>query len=206
MKSKALPYIILTGQVFLTVAAVTLLNPGCNAKVHIILAGFSFYVAGLMTLNFHLNQMESVCFGNRFIKVIRLMRHEFHNHLQVLFSMIQLKKHQEALKYIEDAVKCDKTINHIYSNLNDPFLICSLLEIVYKFRQKDININVEVLDKNPRLPLFPDFTREMGKYIIKFDKISGNKDIKIILGKTKVEVISKALGKKTAYKIYPFIS
>ena len=91
LKSKALPYIILTGQVFLTIAAVTLLNPGCNAKVHIILAGFSFYVAGLMTLNFHLNQMESVCFGNRFIKVIRLMRHEFHNHLQVLFSMIQLK-------------------------------------------------------------------------------------------------------------------
>ena len=200
MNRKALPYIILTGQVILTVAAVILPNPGHTAKMYVILVGLSFYIAGLMmTINSDFNQNRSLNIGNRFLNISRLIRHEFQNHLQVLFSMIQLKKYQDALKYIEDVVNSDKTINHICYSLTDPIVICCLLEIIYSFRQKDINVTVEVLGESPRLPQLSNFKMEMGKYILQFDKIPGKKDIKIVLRNSKVEVLSNALGIKTTY-------
>jgi len=200
LKRKALPYIILTGQVILTVVAAILRNPGHTLKMYVILAGLSFYIVGLMiTIDSDLNQNKSLNIGKRFLNISRLIRHEFQNHLQVLFSMIQLKKYQDALKYIEDVVNSDKTINHICYSLTDPLLICCLLEIIYSFRQKDINITVEVLDKSPGLPQLSNFKRELQKYILQFDKILGKKDIKIVLKNSKVEVLSNALGIRTTY-------
>lgn len=200
MKRKALPYIILTGQVILTVVAAILRNPGHTLKMYVILAGLSFYIVGLMiTIDSDFNQNKSLNIGKRFLNISRLIRHEFQNHLQVLFSMIQLKKYQDALKYIEDVVNSDKTINHICYSLTDPLLICCLLEIIYSFRQKDINITVEVLDKSPGLPQLSNFKRELQKYILQFDKILGKKDIKIVLKNSKVEVLSNALGIRTTY-------
>jgi|GEM_PF-1873574 hypothetical protein len=192
LKRKVLFFIFLTGQATLTVWAIILSTH--IWKIHFILMGLFFYVASLiMSINFDLNHHATLNVVNRFINVSRSMRHEFRNHLQVLFSMIQLKKYQDALKYIQDVVNSDNTINHIFSNLSDPLLICCLLEIIYSFRQKDIDITVEVLGA-PRLPQLWIVKRKMGKYISQFNKIQGKKDVKIILKNSQVEVLSNALG------------
>lgn len=204
MIKKALLLIILTAQVILTVAAVTVLNPGSDAKVLVMLLGFVLYIAGLVTINSNFHQNNTLNIENRFLNIFRLIRHEFQNHLQVLFGMIQLKKYQNALKYIENVVISDETINHICSSLTDPLVICCLLEIVYNFRQNNINIIVEVLDESLSLPQLSNFKNEMEKYIFQFDKIRGNKDIKIVLKNSEVEVLSEALGKKAIYAINSF--
>lgn len=205
LRIKLLPYIILTGQAILTIAAVTLLNNRSDVKIQVILAGVVLYIIGIVTVNSNFNQNENLSLGHRFLYILRLTKHEFQNHLQILFSMIQLKKYQDALKYIEDVVNSSRTINHIYSSSTDPMVICGLLELIYTFRQKDINVKVEVLDEDLRWPLLPDFAREMEKYISQFDKIPGNnKDIKIILRNTKIEVLSDALDKKDTFKIRQF--
>jgi len=198
LKIKVLFYICLTGQAILTVGAVLMHDQYSPAESLILLVGLSFYLAGLMLVNSILDQNTLHCIGNKFLHIFRIMRHEFCNHLQVLFSMIQLKKYDDALKYIEDVVHSDKTINHICNNLNDPLLICCLLEIIYSFRQKDINITVEILG-DPCLHQLSTFKRKIDNYIMQFNKIPGNKDIKIVLNDCNVEVLSNALGLKATY-------
>jgi len=193
LRIKLLPYIILTGQAILTIAAVTLLNNRSDVKIQVILAGVVLYIIGIVTVNSNFNQNENLSLGHRFLYILRLTKHEFQNHLQILFSMIQLKKYQDALKYIEDVVNSDKTINHICSNLSDPLLICCLLEIIYSFREKDINITVEVLG-DPSWHQLSTIKRKIENYMLQFNKVPGNKDIKIILNDCKVEVLSNALG------------
>ena len=159
----------------------------------VLLAGLSFYLAGLVMVKAEFEQQSVQGIGSKFLHIYRLMRHEFRNHLQVMFAMIQLKKYQDALKYIEDVVNSDKTINHICSNLSDPLLICCLLEIIYSFREKDINITVEVLG-DPSWHQLSTIKRKIENYMLQFNKVPGNKDIKIILNDCKVEVLSNALG------------
>lgn len=194
---KGFPFIILTGQILLTIAAVTLLNPECNKRTQIILAGLFFYIAGLITVE--LTNGQNISMGKNFFKIFRLLRHDFQNRLQVLYSMIQLKKYEDALKYIDDVKNCDETVNHICNNLTDIPLICCLLEIFYRLRQKDINMTVEVFDKGLHLPYISHLKKEMENYILQFDKIQGKKDIKIILKASKVEILSEAIGEKVIY-------
>ena len=193
LKRKVLLYGLLTGQAILTAGAVMLHNLCHPVESLVLLAGLSFYLAGLVMVKAEFEQQSVQGIGSKFLHIYRLMRHEFRNHLQVLFSMIQLKKYQDALKYIEDVVNSDKTINHICSNLSDPLLICCLLEIIYSFREKDINITVEVLG-DPSWHQLSTIKRKIENYMLQFNKVPGNKDIKIILNDCKVEVLSNALG------------
>jgi hypothetical protein len=199
LKRKGFPLIILTGQIFLTMAAVALLNPDCNEKSQIILAGLFFYIAGLLTINFFTYQDESLSVGKSFFKVFQLLRHDFQNRLQVLYSMIQLKKYEDALKYIGDVKNSDETVSYICNNLTDIPLICCLLEMLYRLRQKDIDMTVEVIDKNPYSLQLSRLKREMEHFILQFDKIQGKKGIKIILRNAKVEMLSEATGEKVIY-------
>ena len=89
LNRKCIPFIILTGQILLTIAAVTLLNPECNKKIQIILAGLFFYTAGLITVK--LTNGEKINTEKSFFNVFRLQRHDFQNRLQIIYSMIQLK-------------------------------------------------------------------------------------------------------------------
>jgi len=195
LKRKILIYSILTGQIILTAVAVMLSSTTHAVKLYIGLSGLILYIAGLIIINFNFDLQTRQDIGNMFLYIYRSIRHEFRNHLQVLFSMIQLKKYQDALKYIEDVMNGDKTINHIYTNLNDPLVVCCLLEIIYKFRQKNINITVEILEA-PRLLQLWDFKRKMEKYILQFSKVPGKKDIKLVLKNSRVEVQSNALRLK----------
>ena len=199
LNRKGFPLIILTGQIFLTMAAVTLLNPDCNKKSQIILAGLFFYIAGLITVNFFTDQNESLSARGSIFKVFQLLRHDFQNHLQVLYSMIQLKKYEDALKYIDDVKNSDETVNYICNNLTDIPLICCLLEMLYHLRQKDINMTVEVIGKSPYSPQLSRLKREIEHFILQFDKIQGKKDIKVVLRNAKVEMLSEAIGEKVIY-------
>lgn len=197
LNRKGIPFIILTGQILLTIAAVTLLNPECNKKIQIILAGLFFYTAGLITVK--LTNGEKINTEKSFFNVFRLQRHDFQNRLQIIYSMIQLKKYGDTLKYIDDIKNCDKMVNHICNNLTDILLICCLLEIFYRSRQKDINMTVEVHDKSPHLSHISCLKKEIEDYILQFDKIKGKKDIKIVLKASRVEIFSEAIGEKVVY-------
>ncbi len=194
LNRKGFQLIILTGQIFLTVVAVTLLDPDYNIKTQILWAGIFLYIAGLIAMNIFPDQSESLSTERSFIRVFRLLRHDFQNNLQVLYSMIQLKKHIAALQYIDDVKNSDKTVNHICNNLTDIPLMCCLLEMFYRLRQKNIDMTVEVISKSPSLPQLSRLKKEMENYVLQFDKIQGKKDIKIILKNSEIEIFSETIG------------
>lgn len=195
MNRKGLPLIIITGQMLSTMAAVTLINSDSDIKAKLIFAGFFFYITGLAAINFFPDNNESLSF----LKIFRLLRHDFQNHLQILYSMIQLKKYEDALKYIDDVKNNEKTINYICNNLTDITMIFFLIEMLYQLRKKGISMTVEVTDESLNLPQLSYLKKEIEHFILRIDKIQGNKDVKIVLRNSKIEMFSEAIGNKVIY-------
>ncbi|MDD4570521.1 MAG: Spo0B domain-containing protein [Tepidanaerobacteraceae bacterium] len=199
MKRKGFRLIIITGQILVTMAAVVLLNPDCNKKTHIILAGLFFYIAGLITIYSYPRPHYNMSVAEKLFNFFRLLRHDFQNHLQVLYSMIQLKKYENALKYINEVNNSDKVINYICNNLTDLSSICCLLEIAYSLKQKNVDLEIEICDEGGSLARANHLKNEMQKYILKFDESQSKKEIKIVFKDSNIELHSEALGKKVIH-------
>lgn len=63
---------------------------------------------GLWKEVFNLADYE-IC--SEMIRLLRLQRHDFINHIQVIHAMIQLGRTEKALKYIEDLAKDPELIS-----------------------------------------------------------------------------------------------
>ncbi|RKL61900.1 hypothetical protein DXT63_14470 [Thermoanaerobacteraceae bacterium SP2] len=132
----------------------------------------------------------------RLLKAFRIQRHDFHNHLQIIYTMIQLKKYDRVLNYINNIKKNDEALSRIYT-LKDPELICSLLEVVNLLRQYEIDVLVEITDDfGARRMVTANLTQMAERFIPKLNGVEGQKQVKIILNKSRIELCSESLHEK----------
>lgn len=199
LDNKSFPFIITVSQMLSTMAAIALLNLEFDEKIQIILICLFFNVAGFAMIDFFHGQRQISGAAKSLFQVFRLTRHDFQNHLQVLYSMIQLKKYEDALKYIDSIKNRDKEVSYICNNLTSIAMITFLLEMLYTMKQKNINMSVEVIDKEPYIPQLSKLKEELQRHILQLDKFQGEKDIKIILGKSKLEIFSKTTGERVIF-------
>lgn len=80
---------------------------------------------------------------NKLLKIFHRIKHDFSNSLQIIYSMIQLKKYDMALNCINDIKKVSENLNSI-CRLTDPGAVCFLLEFILSLRELGIDVNVEV--------------------------------------------------------------
>jgi len=199
LDNKGFPIIITISQMLSTIAAIALLNLEFDEKIQIILICLFFTVASFAMINFFYGQRQNSSTAKSLFQVFRLTRHDFQNHLQVLYSMIQLKKYEDALKYIDSIKNRDKEVSYICNNLTDVSVISCLLEMLYTLKRKNIGMSIEVIDKEPYIPQLSKLTEELQRYILQLDKFQGKKDIKIILGKSKLEICSETIGERVVF-------
>lgn len=199
LDKKSFPFIITVSQMLSTMAAIALLNLEFDEKIQIILICLFFHVAGFAMIDFFHGQRQISGAAKSLFRVFRLTRHDFQNHLQVLYSMIQLKKYEDALKYIDSIKNKDKEVSYICNNLTNVSMITCLLEMLYTMKQKNINMSVEVIDKEPYVPQLSKLKEELQRCSLQLDKFQGEKDIKVILGKSKLEIFSKTTGERVIF-------
>ncbi|HHW02003.1 MAG TPA: hypothetical protein GXX35_04215 [Thermoanaerobacterales bacterium] len=143
----------------------------------------------------------------KLIKAFRVQRHDFLNHLQIIYTMIQLKKYERVLDYINSIKKNDEALSKIYT-LKDPELICSLLEVVSLIRQKEIDVLVDItedfsIQKMSRIA--SDLTQMVERLVSKLDEVEGQKQIKIVLNNSRIELGSESLHEKIMLHSKPVI-
>lgn len=130
---------------------------------------------------------------SKLLKNFRLMRHDFQNNLQVIYSMVQLKKYDSVAKYIKDIKKFDETLGTI-CNLTNPKLINVLLDFVFKLKQKEIDVVFEIPDDINQEDLCKDYIIETAnQYILRLEKTQGVKDIKVVVSKSRIQFFSENL-------------
>lgn len=123
----------------------------------------------------------------KLLKAYRAQRHDFHNHLQIIYGMIQLKKYDRMINYINSIKKNDYVYDRI-CHLDNPMLICSLLEVVNLFRQFEIDVMLDV-EENVNIKRVPtaDLIKTANTFISKLNETVGPKKVRIVLNKNGVE-------------------
>ena len=167
LNKTSLRFIIISGQMAVTLMAVRLSNINFK-KWPIITAGLSFYLIGVVII---WQSSSDFCRERKnFIKILSLLRHDVMNHLQVIYSMIQLSKYNNVLNYINNVKESGKTISHICNDLTDFSWICCLLELFYVFRQKNIDLKVEVVNDNflPQMTILKQEMENISCKLIRF--------------------------------------
>lgn len=187
VNKKGFPFNFLTNQVFLTLTAVLLLILGSNKSAHVIFAGLSFYTAGLIT-PVDIAKGSDTGTKKGLFGVCIHQRHDFLNRLQVLHTMIQLGKYEDALAYIDSVKKQDKTFNEICNNLCDNSLKCYLLETYFHLKQKNIKMTVKIFKANPNFFYRAYLKRKIGKHVAEYDKIQQRGDVKIVSNVLQIEM------------------
>jgi hypothetical protein len=127
-------------------------------------------------------------------KIFRQYRHDFQNHLQLIYGFIQLKKYDRVLEYIRDLKKADETVSRICA-LTDPGIMCFLLELVSSLRQKGVDVSVEISeDFDANSVNIANVRKQISNYmVVGFDGNEGIKDVKILLNGSNVQICSSAM-------------
>lgn len=81
----------------------------------------------------------------RLLKIFRELKHEFSNSLQVIYSMVQLKKYGDVVGYINHEKKRYEDLKTITS-LSDMYAVFFLLELVLSLREREIETDVSISD------------------------------------------------------------
>jgi hypothetical protein len=191
--------LILTGQVLVTFAAVALLNPDCNKKIHIVVAGLFFYIAALLSIYLIPSYDASTDKEKKIIHTFKLLKHDFQNHLQVLYSLIQLKKYNNAIDYINRINSTTKIINQIFNNITDCQAICYLLQLAHNLKQKSIGFDIIISGKSGNLIKYDYIQKELQKYLVQFDQVQGEKELKMVFNDSEIELDSNILEKKVIH-------
>ncbi|MDI3480469.1 MAG: hypothetical protein PWQ97_124 [Tepidanaerobacteraceae bacterium] len=123
----------------------------------------------------------------KLLKAYRSLRHDFRNHLQVIYGMIQLKKYDLAINYINNIKKND----HVYDcicHLENPWLISNLLEVVNLLRQFEVEVAIDTAEHVDikKIPT-TDLVEKANKVISKLNETDGPKKVRILLNKTGAE-------------------
>lgn len=130
----------------------------------------------------------------KLFQIFRKVRHDFQNNLQIIYGMIQLSKYDSALKYIMNIKKSDESISLI-CNLSEPKLICYLLELVFLFRERDINITVKInCDETPDIS--SEKYIKVKNYVSKLDEGEENKDFILLLDDSDIRVYPNNLEER----------
>lgn len=106
-----------------------------------------------------LNQVENLN------NTLRAQRHDFMNHLQVVYSLIEMKEYDEAEKYIDKVFTDIQKVNKVLKTSNPA--INALLQAKILFAEKrGIKMNIKVASKlkNLKIPSW-EFCRVLGNII-----------------------------------------
>jgi hypothetical protein len=123
----------------------------------------------------------------KLLAAYRAQRHDFHNHLQIIYGMIQLKKYDRAISYINNI----KTIDSVYEricHLENQALVCNLLEAVNLFRKFEIDVTIEAVENvNINRISSADLIKKANAIISRLNESNGPKKVRIVLNKTRAE-------------------
>lgn len=176
---------IMGAQTMTVIFLVTLNRPGPAEKIALGISILLFIAGCAAVYNMHKN-LERIWV--KLLKAYRMQKHDFHNHLQIIYSMIQLKKYDKVLDYINKTKKNDEVLNRICS-MDDPWIICGLLEVFYLFRQFEIDVTLDVADKkNLRRVSDADLIKKANSLISKLKEVESPRRVRIILGASGVEM------------------
>jgi len=176
---------IMGAQAMVVILLATVNQPGPAEKIVLGISILLFIAGCVIVYNMHKNP-ESI--WSKLLKAYRMQKHDFHNHLQIIYSMIQLKKYDEVLNYINKIKKNDEVLSRI-CNMDDPWIICGLLEVVYLFRKFEIDVILDVADKkNLRRVSEADLVKMANSLIPKLKEVGSPKQVRIILGAYGVEM------------------
>lgn len=130
---------------------------------------------------------------NKLFRAYRFQRHDFNNHLQVIYTMVQMKKFDNLISYIKKIISNDETVSKI-CNIQDPRTICDLLELINTFRQKNIDVSLEIngnlYSKGVRTSSLNDGVND---FIGRLSELKGRKEVKIILSGRNIQIYSESL-------------
>lgn len=77
------------------------------------------------------------------IQIFRKQRHDFMNHIQIIYGYLQLEKENMALEYIQKISMCNEMISEIYA-LGDNILAFGIERNIKLFFDKSIKIKLEL--------------------------------------------------------------
>ncbi|MCG0275544.1 MAG: Spo0B domain-containing protein [Thermosediminibacteraceae bacterium] len=113
----------------------------------------------------------------------RLQRHDFNNHLQILYTMLQMGKVDKALEYI-NTVKRQNDLFSTVSSLENPQMISELIDIIFLLKKEGFNIFIDIPeDFDPKEVKWKDirfFKKKVRDIIKKFEGVTNEKNLQII--------------------------
>lgn len=103
--------------------------------------------------------------SREFIDVLRIHRHDYLNHLQVIMGSIQLKRSDYALDYIKEVIDGLKKESRI-SNIKHPEVAALLLKKIHQAEEKAVTLEIDMESdlKGLKLPA-TDLVRIIGNLI-----------------------------------------
>ncbi|WP_223156837.1 Spo0B domain-containing protein [Thermosediminibacter oceani] len=131
----------------------------------------------------------------------RLQRHDFNNHLQIIYTMIQLGKHEKALEYMNN-VKRDNEVFSAVCRLEDPRIISEVSDIILSARQEGISIILDIpgdfSPENISQNTIKSLSERTRTLMAELKGVSGKRDLNISFAEPgKVKISSNALEGRT---------
>ncbi len=143
-----------------------------------------FLIYCILIFFFHKKAIAST--KKTLLKVFSLIRHDYQNQMQIIMTMIQLKKYDKALAYINKSKNSSESINSLFEL--DYNLLCYLLEIYYYYKEKGFNINIELQENIVLTDKFVNKVKKLADDIMNCEPEL--KDLKLILGKENIRIHS----------------
>ena len=144
---------------------------------------------------------------NTLLSAYRLSRHDFQNHLQVLYSMAQLGKREQAINYVCSIRTVNDSIGTI-CNLEDRQTLSFMLDLFFYFKQRHISAIIEAPGDIYIAPgNLKSLWRRIQEYALDLDSAQDPKEIKFVFEDDHVDILS-VLGQKRitlTSSIYPYI-
>ncbi|TYP57588.1 sensor kinase SpoOB-type protein [Thermosediminibacter litoriperuensis] len=131
----------------------------------------------------------------------RLQRHDFNNHLQIIYTMIQLGKSEKALEYI-NTIKRENEVFSTICRLENPRIISEVSDIILSARQEGISIFLDIPDDfNPEKisqSTIKSLREQVRALMAELKSVPGERDLNISYTEPdKVKISSNALEGRT---------
>lgn len=149
-----------------------------------------------MTAIYHVFREKAHRNSDLLVSAFRIKRHDVLNSLQILHTMAQMGKREEALKYIRSITASFDSIDRI-CRLTDIDTQSFLLELFFYYRRKHIDVVIDVPEdfRLPRYCMNPLWNRAE-QYAKEIQQTEGVWEIKFTFDDTHVDISSRVRREK----------
>lgn len=196
-RQKQLAFIIISTQLLLTLILLWLQrDSGVACKIATICYVFLCFIEIFMICHWYRDKNQKDC--KLLLSAYRLKRHDVYNSLQILHTMAQLGKKEQAIKYICSISDSEDSIDNV-CRLRHTETQSFLLELFFYFRQRHINVIIEAPEEfSIPYRCIKLLWRRMEKYASNLQKTEGSRDIKLVFEPTQVEISTEIGGERLA--------